>query len=135
MPIWAMTLIDVPTQCFVHRARRRDDKIAVEESNRRRPTICRPDFRLNGAGDHFNNLLSPLFLGHSFFIFTAAAATAAENALPAPAAATAPAAAGVGLRDIEIWPHKIRDFHDQILYRVNAREHLLVGHLAGGDFD
>src|SRR5438874_1963418 len=101
----------------MHRARRRNDQIAVEEANRSRATVGGPDFRLNRAGDHVHNLLGALFPGHAFLILVAAATSAAEDALAASAASTAPAAAVVRLCNIEVRSDKIRHFHDQILDR------------------
>src|SRR5439155_12196990 len=79
--------------------------------------------------------------GHVFFVLGAAGATAAATTeqacptTPAAAATSATTTAAVVAGDVEIRAGEIGNFDDQILDRIDPREHILVCQLARGHFD
>src|SRR5947207_9869284 len=119
------------SQRFMHRARGGDDEVAVEEADGGGAAVDLPDVGLNRAGDDVDERLSALGAGH--LLFGVVAVAIAADDIPASAAASASAAALAG--EVEVGPDEVRDFHEQILHRINARDQLPVGHFARGDFD
>src|SRR5437867_5950813 len=115
----------------MHRPRRGDDEVAVEEADGGGTAVDLPDVGLNRAGDDVDQRLGALRACH--LLFVVGAATPLEQASTAAPASAASLLTGAG--DVEVGTGEVRDFDEQILHRIDARDQLPVGHFTGGDFD
>src|SRR5687768_11047042 len=89
----ATSLIPLPADLLVDRARGGDDQAAVVEPDAGRAAVFQPDVGLDDGADQLQQFLGPLVLGLEVLVLVAALVALEQAAAPAPApAATTPAA-------------------------------------------